>query len=46
MDIYYRIANADMDQLIDTSSLKQNIKKREMISYIEQCLLHLIKKQK
>lgn len=46
MDIYRQIVNIDIDQLIDTSSLIQKIKKREMISYMEQCLLHLTQKQK
>lgn len=46
MDIYQLVVDVDTDQLIDNSSLKHNIKKREMISYMEQCLLHLTQKQK
>lgn len=46
MDIYQMIVDVDTNQLLDSSSLKQNVRKKEMISYMEQCLLHLTLKQK
>ena len=45
MDIYQMVVDVDTNQIIDDSSLKQNVKKREMIFYMEQCLLHLTQKQ-
>lgn len=46
MDVYQLVVDVDIEQLIDDSSLKQSIQKKEMISYMKQCLLHLTKKQK